>query len=72
MTATHYKELDTDDTDWQREAARLAHTRTPFVLNGFSISLDSQFCEALKEKYNFDAVLDDATARVYFNPRASV
>ena len=71
MATTQYKELYSDDPAWPREAAGLAKAKIPFVLNGFSIEFDSQFCEALKEKFHFEATLDNTTARVYFRPRPS-
>jgi len=69
MTTIDYKQLYSDDPDWPREAASLAQARTAFVVNGFNANWDSQFCEALKEKFDFDAILDDANARAYFKPR---
>jgi hypothetical protein len=68
MSAADYKELSTRNPEWQREAARLARLKIPFVLTGFNPELDTAFFEALKLKYNLDATVDPTAARIQFTP----
>ena len=71
MTDIEFKELNTCDAEWERDADRLARLKTPFVLVGFNYELDVEFCHALEKRYNLSATLDPNSSRAYFKPKSA-
>ena len=69
MVVAEFKALDAQDPQWQREAARLAKMGIPFVVVGFTNSLDAAFFQALKDRFNLDTNLDSESGRAYFKPK---
>lgn len=65
------KLVSTGEPEWQREVVRLAQRRIPFVLVGFRYVLDIAFCNALKERHNFQVTIDSETSRAHFKPKYS-
>jgi hypothetical protein len=68
MIATEHNELNAHDPEWQRYAVRLARRNIPFVVAYINLSLDAPFCEAIKDKYNFETTFNSESRRVFFMP----
>jgi len=66
MTTSQYTEINTREPNWQREAARLAKLKLPFVVTGFNASLDKMFVDALAKKFGFNVTIDPVFGQAYF------
>ena len=70
MATRDYTELNAHEPEWQREAVRLARSKTAFVLTGFDATRDGEFYFALKQKFKLQARVDHRTNCAYFEPRS--